>query len=513
MIPSFADCFFLAIIGWLFLAGPSGWKALLMDGDTGWHIRTGEFILDQGHVPQTDLFSYSRPNAPWFAWEWGSDVTFAVLFRVAGLKGIVLFAGVLIALISLLVFRYSLWRGANSLLALLATLLVAGASTMHYLARPHLFTLLLLPLSLWLIEKDLRKPGKQVWWLVPLAALWANLHGGFVVLLACLGLLIAAKAIESWIVAPCWPAVRRYSAMLAGCSLATLVNPYGINLHLHIWAYLRADWIRNLVQEFQAPTFRGEGQLQYEALLILGLAAVGFLLTRQRFMEAFWLVFLAHLSLTSIRHAPLYASVAGPIMATLGSRWWHRVAQRSGRSCLPRLLLELGEDLRPSFARNTVWMALPVLVLAVLNLPVAWPANFPREAFPIDMIERHQTLLSSGRVLTTDQWADYLIYRMYPRQRVFIDGRSDFYGEALSREYMKLLEGGHSALEVLTKRGFDVVLVPVTWPLAELLKNRTGWSVVEDDGHTILLQRRVGTAPTMGAPVAGILRLRYKSAG
>lgn len=91
-IPSFADCFFLAVLIWLFLAGATGWKALLMDGDTGWHIRTGEFILDHRLIPDKDIFSYSKPGQPWFAWEWLSDVCFAVLFRWAGLKGVVLFA-------------------------------------------------------------------------------------------------------------------------------------------------------------------------------------------------------------------------------------------------------------------------------------------------------------------------------------------------------------------------------------------------------------------------------------
>src|SRR5437588_12205325 len=77
LVPSFSDCFFLAILVWLFVAGVSGWKALLMDGDTGWHIRTGEYILNHGTVPRQDLFSYSKPDAQWFAWEWLSDVVFA----------------------------------------------------------------------------------------------------------------------------------------------------------------------------------------------------------------------------------------------------------------------------------------------------------------------------------------------------------------------------------------------------------------------------------------------------
>ena len=88
LTPSLSDCFFIAVLVWLFLAGPSGWKSLLMDGDTGWHIRTGEYILDHGSVPHQDLFSYSKVGQPWYAWEWLCDVLYAILFRAAGLKAV-----------------------------------------------------------------------------------------------------------------------------------------------------------------------------------------------------------------------------------------------------------------------------------------------------------------------------------------------------------------------------------------------------------------------------------------
>ncbi len=137
-VPSISDCFFIALIVWLFVWGASGWISLLGDGDTGWHIRTGQYILAHHSVPTRDLFSFSRPGAPWFAWEWLTDVTYAVLFRIAGLKAIVLMAGFMIALFATVVLRYTVWRGANALVAAVTTMLAVGASSMHFLARPHL---------------------------------------------------------------------------------------------------------------------------------------------------------------------------------------------------------------------------------------------------------------------------------------------------------------------------------------------------------------------------------------
>jgi len=126
--PSVSDCFFIALIVWLFISGASGWISLLGDGDTGWHIRTGQYILEQHSVPTRDLFSFSRPGAPWFAWEWLTDVTYALAFQMAGLKAIVLISGAMIALYATVVLRYTLWRGSSALVAAFTTLLAVGAT-------------------------------------------------------------------------------------------------------------------------------------------------------------------------------------------------------------------------------------------------------------------------------------------------------------------------------------------------------------------------------------------------
>jgi hypothetical protein len=489
LTPSFSDCFFIALIVWLFIGGASGWIALLGDGDTGWHIRTGQYILEHHAVPAQDLFSFSRPGAPWFAWEWLTDVTYAFSFSIGGLKAIVLMAGLMIALFAAVVLRYTLWRGANALVAALTTLLAVGASTMHFLARPHLFTLLLLPVCLWVVEADRRENTRWLWALIPVTALWTNLHGGFAIFLACLGLLVLAFAIEVALGLPRWPQIRRYSALLGGCLLASLANPYGVQLHVHIWEYLRSDWIKNIVQEFQAPTFRSEGQLQFEVLLLAGLITSGFLLRRRLFAEALWVVFLAHSSLISVRHAPLFATVAAPLIACEISEWWRAGVTGMKKSSALRILYQLGTDLAPGFRRTSVWPAIFVLSLAALDAPLKWPRDFPSAMFPTAMVHQHASLIASGRLLTPDQWGDYIIYSFYPRQKVFIDGRSDFYGEKLGREYLHLLQGSYDWRAILNRYGFDVALLPVDWPLSSMLKLDPSWQVVEDDGRVILFRR------------------------
>ncbi|HYL39229.1 MAG TPA: hypothetical protein VEV17_25140 [Bryobacteraceae bacterium] len=476
-------------MAWLFICGANGWKTLLGDGDTGWHIRTGQYILAHHSVPRQDLFSFSKAGAPWFAWEWLTDVVFAGLFRLGGLKAIVLFAAALIAIYATVLLRFTLWLGANALVAAMTILLAVGASSMHFLARPHLFTLLLLPACLWLVEADFRKNTGWLWLLVPVTALWTNLHGGFVIFLACLALIVLGHAIEAWLGLPRWPAVRRYAALLACCSAASLINPYGTALHTHIAAYLRSDWIKNLVQEFQAPTFRSEGQLQFEALLLAGLVMTGLLLRKQRVSEALCVLFLAHASLISVRHAPLLSAVAAPLLARELSAGWKGWAERLKKSSAPRILHQLGEDLKPAFRRNTIWPAAVILALAALDAPLKWPRDFPGEAFPVAVVHQNSRLLESGRLLTTDQWGDYIIYSLYPKQKVFVDGRSDFYGEGLGKDYLHLLQGEYDWHAILERYRFQVALLPVDLPLTTMLKLDPTWRVVQDDHHAVLFER------------------------
>ena len=262
---------------WLASSSTSGqgWSALLADGDTGWHIRTGDWILQNRSVPTTDLFTFTRAGEPWFAWEWLSDVLMSLVHQHWGLAGVAVLAGCVILLSVMVLFRHMLWRGANVVVAFGVLLLAVGASSIHYLARPHVFTLLLMAVSLWMVERDRRRAGPFIWLLVPLSAVWINLHGGFFALPLSLAALAAGFGVEAWLDRPQravkWAASRRYAALAAATSAASILNPYGIKLHLHVARYLTSDWIRNAIQEFQSPSFRSESLLRFEVLLFAAL--------------------------------------------------------------------------------------------------------------------------------------------------------------------------------------------------------------------------------------------------
>src|SRR5215467_9496638 len=86
--PTVPDILFCALLLTL-CAHRSGFDALLADGDTGWHIRTGQFVLENHRAPGVDLFSFTRAGQPWFAWEWLSDVLLAAAYGWRGMGAVV----------------------------------------------------------------------------------------------------------------------------------------------------------------------------------------------------------------------------------------------------------------------------------------------------------------------------------------------------------------------------------------------------------------------------------------
>src|SRR5579863_2931728 len=122
LLPSMTDFAFLMPLIFIF-AGMHGAKSLLADGDTGWHIRTGEWIMAHHQVPQKDLFSYTMPDQPWYAWEWVWDVIFAWLHQHWGMAAVVMGSALLIGLTSALVFRLAFRKSGNPLVATAFTFL------------------------------------------------------------------------------------------------------------------------------------------------------------------------------------------------------------------------------------------------------------------------------------------------------------------------------------------------------------------------------------------------------
>ncbi|MGC2448558.1 MAG: hypothetical protein WA477_13015, partial [Candidatus Sulfotelmatobacter sp.] len=125
---------------------------LLGDAGIGWHIRTGQQILATHTVPRVDSFSSTMDGKPWFAWEWLYDVSVGALDSFCGLNGPVWLTAIVIAIVFGWLFRLLIQRGMNLMFALLIWLLAISASTIHFLARPHVLSWLFALASLWILD-------------------------------------------------------------------------------------------------------------------------------------------------------------------------------------------------------------------------------------------------------------------------------------------------------------------------------------------------------------------------
>ena len=373
LVPSLSDLLFLALVLWLLLftlgGSPNG---LLQDAAAGFHVRTGDWILSEGAVPHSDPFSFSKPNAPWYAWEWLADVFFSAIHSAMGLKGIALFACFTLAGTILISLRHMTAAGGHALATLFVMHALIGAGSVHFLARPHVFTLLFLAGAFWLLDHDREAPSNRIWALVPLTAVWANLHGGFAGLVLTLLISAAGHLLEFDLVR-----ARRYGLVGAACLASALANPYGFELLSHMQQYLRAGWIREMVEEFQAPKLDTPAGFYFEALLFAGIAVATRLAFQKRFAPALLIVAWGHAALLSVRHVPIFALLIAPFLARELTLLMREAEAAYGRKSVWRILNQIGDEHARHLARSS--FLIPALVAAFLffDLGLTWPQDFP----------------------------------------------------------------------------------------------------------------------------------------
>ncbi len=511
LLPSLTDFAFLMPIVFLF-SRMDGVKTLLSDCDTGWHIRAGEWIVANHGVPARDIFSFSRAGDPWYAWEWLSDVVFAWLNRGGGLAAVVLFSILVIAVTSMLLFRLAR-RKSNAIVALAVTMVAAAASSVHWLARPHLFTLLFFVLFYGALEHV--RDGRTRVWGVPYLALlpaatilWTNLHGGFFVGILLIALYGGGELLKTAFSADGEErrqAVRRagrYFLCALACLAASLANPYFYHLHVHVWQYVSDPYQSQHIMEFLSLSFHHPAAIFLESMLIMSAAAAFWYVSQGRFTEPLLMLAWGHAALLAARNIPIFMIVAAPPVAAAMEEWLARLPKLCVaewlRSAVRKFNLVAAETSgTDDIGRWHVASVAGVLVVAALlyapSPPKRFRAEFDPKSYPAGAIE---TLRRdpSARIFTFDQWGDYLIYRLYPRTKVFVDGRSDFYGDDFEEKCSAVLSVKYDWEKTLDGFGVDTILLPPSAPLAGALKESSRWRVVYDDGVALVFQFAQKTA-------------------
>jgi hypothetical protein len=503
LLPSLHSWCVLAILS-LLLAG--SWR-FLVDSDTGWHIRTGEWILQTGGAPREDLFSYTMEGRPWFAWEWLSDVLLAGVHRAYGLSGVVA-AAILVLLVTFAALdRLLLRRGTDPLLALLLTSFGASVTLIHWLARPHLLSLLLMLVWTAVVEGYRRRRSRWILLLPLWMVLWANLHGAFVATFPMLIVYALGEALEFAIRGRARSEELRrvlgtYALVAFLSALATLATPYGADLYRHIGAYLGDQQLLASILEFQSPNFHDVEGKAIEVLMLLGAVAAVRAVRDGRWVEAGLVVLWAHMTLQSKRHVTLAVIVLLPIIGEYWTKIFHDASNRLSRAAGPlgglwRRLRDRYRDIR-AIDRQLPGVIVYPFALALLLVGVTGrcgdrllSAHFDPKRYPVAAVDFIAERIPKGHPYAYDQYGSYLIYRLYPRVKVFADGRSDFYRQGRVLEDMIDLRLVRPSWQQILDR-YDVqwMLLKRDEPLALIAEMSGRWtSLYRDDTAEILVRR------------------------
>jgi hypothetical protein len=491
LMPSASDLIYIGILCALIFT-PLAVK-LLGDAGIGWHIRTGQLIVTDHSIPRTDPFSSTMSGKPWFAWEWFYDAVVGELVNLTGLNSVAWLTGVVIAFVFAWMFRLLVRREMNLVYALFLTMLALAASTIHFLARPHVVSWLFTLAFFWVLDSTERNYFKGVGrhrklWALPLLMLvWVNVHGGFV-----LGFVLLAVfwfgAIWTWkrtqgsgindVLRKIAAGKRIGDLTRVGLAsvVASLINPYGWKLHGHIFSYLTNRFLMDHVEEFQSPNFHGLAQ---KCFLILLVVSLGVLVTRGRKLrtsEGLLVLFVTYAGLYASRNIPicsiLLVMIVGPWLPSWGviDRFSLRVSA-----------VELG-------LRSHLWPVLFTLATfgVVLNggrfgSSVWMDAHFDANRMPVDAVNFLEQHNVHGPILSPDYWGGYLIYRLYPSERVVVDDRHDLYGADFLKSYLRMVHLEQGWEEFLQQTAPECVLIPRNSALASILSKTTGWKVVYED--------------------------------
>ena len=454
---------------------------VLHDPDLWWHLRLGRWILDNHTVPHTELFSFTAAGAPMTAHEWGSEVLFALLRRAGGLLLVAVVMG-LVAWSGLLALGLrARSRGAGLVAVSVALLLGARAAQPVLGTRPQVITVALICWTLLIAERHLARGTRWIWALPPIVLLWANLHGGVVLGLAALLLLLGLEVIRVWLRRPGVASVARLRSLAGALLLAAAagcLNPNGPGLYRYSLTTSASERLKPIT-EWHSPDFSDPSNIGLLLLIVsfallialggrlslrdLGMSVVGF---------AAALVAVRNTSLAVALALPAWASLLGQVIANVSAR----VSARREPESSPR---------PPRLGAQPLVAACAVLALgaSVIAITIARAAN---DASAQGIATTYpacaaQALQGRQQDLVAPYFhSGYLIDRLWPRTHVFLYGESASLGLQTFTDYQRIYAGTPDSLQLLRSHHATAVLTP-NGALHDALADSAEWHQVLTD--------------------------------
>jgi hypothetical protein len=455
---------------------------MLIDPDTYWQITVGQWILDHHAVPHTDIYSFTMHGQPWISTQWLAQVLYAVAYGVAGWTGPVVLGAGAIALTFGLMARFldaRLPRVATLIFVLAAPIIMLP----HLVARPHLLAMPIMVAWVAGLVDAMDRKSVPSFWLLPLMALWANLHGGFILGLALIGpigldvIWHAPKALQRTVLLR-W-ALFGIAALAASC-----VTPYGWESLLASRRILNLGEALALIGEWRPADFGRLGPLEVSVLVALALVLWrGIILPPMRVVLVVGFVFMA---LSHVRNGEVLVLLAPLVFATPLGLQIGREQALDTQATSPR--------------RGLLFAAIALCLIAgtcavVPTKHYAPPANVAPSAAVTELKK-----LNLARVFNDYDFGGYLISRGVP---TFIDGRTELFGEKMMVDHNNAsgLKEPDNLFRLLKDYDIEATLMRTQSAATKLLDRVDGWEKVYSDDIATIHLRKPGALHTVSPAV------------
>ncbi|MGA2602879.1 MAG: hypothetical protein ABSG14_01490 [Verrucomicrobiia bacterium] len=476
----------------------TGARIVLISGDSdpALHRRLGDWMIQHRAIVREDnlLHTYHGPS---MAKEWLSEVVLAAAGRYFGWNGVVLLAATLIATCFWLLHRQLIAEGCDAAMATVLVLVAMLACSMHWLARPLLFTHLLTLVFAWQLRwfQQGRVPARRLFWLLPpLMVLWANLHGAFPTGLVLIAMYAAGDAMDSWRQHVPSARSKPLAALFVICGAASLVNPDGWRLPAQIANFLGSRELSTVTTEFASPNFHTVGMHGF--LLVLLLLAVGLIVIRPRVTTTDVLVIggWGYFALLSARNVPIFALVVTPILA----QWLAEFTRASQNSPWIRRYREWTAGTPTTGHKTDAAVILAAIIIALLIVgkpaiaggPPVITTDYPPDRYPVaalDYVREHPDALH-GEMFNYFLWGGYIEFAL-PQRKPFIDSRNYSYGINLFHEFRTADEPKPGWETVFAKYDVGWTILPVQHPLNRILELSPQWTLVFSNQLTLVFSR------------------------
>jgi hypothetical protein len=451
---------------------------LLIDPDTMWQITVGQWISDHRAVPVTDVYSFTMRGQPWISTQWMAQVLYAKAYTAFGWSGPVVLASVAISATFALLAKF-LNRRLSESTTLVFVAAALALTVPHLFARPHV---LAMPVMVaWvggLLAAADRRRAPSFWWL-PLMALWANLHGGFV-----LGLVLTAPIALDAVLSADARSRRslalRWAAFGIAALLASLATPYGWNALLASQKILSLGAALPLILEWKPAEFGGFNGLEICLLLGIGLALYrGIRLPPMRIVLLLGLV---HMALAQGRAAEILALLGPLVLAAPLARQIGGVEPApASAAAAPRGVLFAGIAI-VLLAGTMAYASVQRFAPHTSGSPVAAVAALKK--------------LNLARVFNDYDFGGYLIASGVAP---FIDGRTELYGEKFFVDHNAAsgLMKPENLFRLLEEYKIEATLMRTQSAATKLLDHIDGWQKVYSDDIATIHLRKAGAVHTI----------------